>query len=74
MSGMRRKTIGLVTDGEEQEQYDFDVLIKLGVIMLKFGKSGDPHERLFKLSADRRYLTWRGGWLTRKMGRTCTGE
>jgi hypothetical protein len=69
----KRKTIGLITNGEDQEQFDYDSLINPGVTMLKFGKTGDPHERLFKLSGDRRFILWHAGWFTRKMGALCQG-
>ena len=41
--------------------------------MLKFGKGGTPHERLFRLSGDLRYLTWSSGWFTLKIGQKCSG-
>jgi hypothetical protein len=36
--------------------------------MLKFGRTGKPHERHFKLSRDLRFLKYRSGWFTSKMG------
>jgi hypothetical protein len=53
------------------EKFDFDSLIEPGITMLKFGTGGSPHERLFTLTADLRYLSWNAGWFCGKMGSKC---
>ncbi len=66
---MVRKTIGSVrAGGENESKFDYGPLINPGMTMLKFGRSGKPHERLFKLSADLRFLKWYSGWFTPKLG------
>lgn len=57
----------------EEENYDYESLISPGITMLKFGKGGTPHERLFRLSGDLRYLSWYSGWFCKKLGATCCG-
>jgi len=36
-----------------------------GVTVLKFGRSGQPHERVFKITGDYKDLSWQGGWLVK---------
>ncbi len=69
---MPRKTVGLQTKGEDI--YDYEALISPGITMLKFGRGGTPHERLFRLSGDLRYLTWYAGWFCSKSGGQCHGK
>eukprot|EP01036_Dinobryon_divergens_P031312 gene31312-40684_t len=54
-------------------QFDFESLQRPGIILLKFvgGYFGSPHERLFVLSNDLRYLSWESGWFCKKRGKTC---
>ncbi|KAJ1426888.1 PLC-like phosphodiesterase [Ochromonadaceae sp. CCMP2298] len=63
---MPRKTIG--QKGKKRETFDYEPLVEPGITMLKFGKGGAPHERLFKLSGDLRYLSWNSAWFCTKMG------
>lgn len=70
---MPRKTIG-INKVEEKESFDFGPLISPGITMLKFGRIGNPHERLFKLSGDLRYLKWYSGWFTSKIGTKCCSK
>ena len=42
--------------------------IKPGLTLLKFGSSGQPHERVFRLAGDLSTITYQGGWLS-KLGR-----
>lgn len=66
---MTRKTIGSRrVGGEAEKAFDYSPMINPGMTMLKFGKSGKPHERLFRLSVDLRYLKWYSGWFTPKLG------
>ena len=67
---MTRKTIGntAVTKTESEAAFDYAPLINPGMTMLKFGRSGKPHERLFKLSPDLRFLKWYSGWFSPKVG------
>lgn len=69
---MPRKTIG--SKGRKKDEFDYEPLVDPGITMLKFGKSGTPHERLFKLSGDLRYLSWNGGWFCSKLGGKCQGK
>jgi phosphatidylinositol phospholipase C delta len=69
---MSRKTIG--QRGKKRETFDYEPLVEPGITMLKFGKGGTPHERLFKLSGDLRYLSWNAGWFCTKMGTKCQGK
>jgi hypothetical protein len=68
---MPRKTIG--SKGKQKDEFDYEPLVNPGITMLKFGKSGTPHERLFRLSGDLRYLSWSAGWFCAKMGGNCQG-
>lgn len=68
---MPRKTVGL---SKGEEVYDYESLISPGITMLKFGRGGTPHERLFRLSGDLRYLTWYAGWFCSKVGGQCHGK
>ena len=42
-----------------------------GVTMLKMGRSGPAHEKLFQLSADKRFVVWTGRWFSPKFGAIC---
>ena len=45
--------------------FDFTEFQTEGIVMLKFGKSGDPKEKLFFLSSDNRYIYWESSfWST----------
>jgi hypothetical protein len=68
---MPRKTIG--SKGKQKDEFDYEPLVDPGITMLKFGSSGPPHERLFRLSGDLRYLSWNAGWFCSKLGGTCQG-
>lgn len=39
--------------------------------MLKFGRSGQPHEKIFTLTRSNRYVVWRAGTWTFKFGKEC---
>lgn len=69
---MPRKTIGNKT--KAKSEFDYEPLVDPGITMLKFGKGGQPHERLFRLTGDLRYLSWTAGWLSTKFGSKCQGE
>jgi hypothetical protein len=58
---------------EEEEHFDFKAM-KKGITMLKFGKRGPAHEKLFKLSGDKRYVMWDGRWFSPKLGKKCKSE
>lgn len=66
---MPRKSVGspkkrTKATSAEEETFDYAHLVERGVTLLKFGRSGKPHERVFKLSHDHRYLKWNKGWFT----------
>lgn len=42
--------------------------IKPGLTLLKFGASGNPHERVFRLAGDMNTMSYQGGWIS-KLGR-----
>jgi hypothetical protein len=42
-----------------------------GKVVLKFGRGGEPHERLIKITGDLKYLMWDSGWFCKKLGKTC---
>lgn len=48
----------------DDDSFDYAQLVERGVTLLKFGRSGKPHERVFKLSHDHRYLKWNSGLFT----------
>jgi len=52
------------------EKFDFKPLIK-GVTMLKMGRSGPAHEKLFQLTPDKRFVVWTGRWFSPKFGAIC---
>jgi hypothetical protein len=60
------------TEEAAQRNFDFEPFYK-GITMLKFGKKGAPHEKIFKLSGNQRYITWRSGWFTSKFGKDSSG-
>lgn len=64
---MVRRTLGK-SNGKQVDRFDFQQMINKGITLLKFGRGGKPHERLFKLSGDRRFLKWYSGWLSGKLG------
>jgi hypothetical protein len=70
---MVRKTIGGNKE-EKEDTFDYGPLIHPGITMLKFGRTGKPHERHFKLSRDLRFLAWRSGWFSSKYGAKCLGK
>lgn len=66
---MPRKTVGSPNkrnkNAEAQdESFDYSHLVNSGVTLLKFGRSGKPHERVFRLSHDHRFLKWNSGIFT----------
>lgn len=67
---MPRKEVGSPVKGashaaaKKDDGFDYAPLISPGVTLLKFGRGGKPHERLFKLSGDHRFLKWYSGWLS----------
>lgn len=65
---MPRKEVGSpkkkAAKAEEADAFDYSQLVERGVTLLKFGRSGKPHERVFKLSHDHRYLKWNSGIFT----------
>ena len=69
---MPRKTIG--SKAKAKDEFDYEPLVDPGITMLKFGQGGTPHERLFKLSGDLRYLSWSAGWFSAKLGGKCQGR
>ena len=52
------------------EEFDYGAMQK-GVTMLKMGRSGPAHEKLFQLSGDKRFIIWTGRWFSPKFGKTC---
>lgn len=48
----------------DDESFDYLHLVDSGVTLLKFGRSGKPHERVFRLSHDHRFLKWNSGFFT----------
>jgi hypothetical protein len=71
---MPRKTIGGKKGEEREEKFDYALLIFPGTTMLKFGRTGKPHERHFSLSKDLRYLEYRSGWFSSKLGGKTVGK
>lgn len=71
---MPRKSIGSKKGERGEEAFDYSTLIHPGVTMLKFGRAGKPHERHFKLSRDLRFLKYRSGWFTSKLGGSSVGK
>lgn len=71
---MPRRTVGKSSDKKDTETFDFLPMVQVGITMLKFGRSGKPHERLFKLSEDLRFLKWYSGWFTSKVGMKSIGK
>lgn len=71
---MPRKTIGGKRTDEKEETFDYGPLIHPGITMLKFGRTGKPHERHFKLSRDLRFLKYRSGWFNSKFGGKSIGK
>lgn len=65
---MPRRTVGQTSEESNKPAFDYGPMVQEGVTMLKFGRSGKPHERFFKLSQDLRFITWRSGWLSSKLG------
>ena len=55
-----------------EEEFGFEAMHK-GVTMLKMGRRGPAHEKLFRLSGDKRYVIWEGRWFSTKLGRKCRG-
>jgi hypothetical protein len=56
---MVRKTLGRKKWGKDDEKYDFDSLKDPGITMLKFGRSGTPHERVIHLSGNPPFVTFK---------------
>eukprot|EP01038_Epipyxis_sp_PR26KG_P009243 gene9243-12457_t len=74
---MARRTLGTpktstTKDLKVETTVDYSSFIDPGITMLKFGKSGSPHERLFQLSSDLRFITWSAGLFTFKFGYECS--
>ena len=42
--------------------------------MLKFGRAGQPHEKVLTLSKDNRYLVWIAEFFCLKFGKECEGH
>lgn len=53
---------------------DLGPLKTKGKYVLKFGKSGRPHERHLKLSGDQRFLQWESGFFSMKFGKLSSGK
>jgi hypothetical protein len=58
---MQRKIVG---GTEKTQEVDVSQLRNPGVTLLKFGRAGKPHERLFRLTEKDRFLKWYSGWWT----------
>lgn len=71
---MVRRTVGKSATKQEDDAFDYLPMVQVGITMLKFGRGGKPHERLFKLSADLRFLKWYSGWFTSKVGTKSMGK
>ena len=56
----------------KKDDFDFRPMQK-GITLLKFGNRGPAHEKVFKLSGDKRYITWDGRWFSPKLGKKCVG-
>ena len=56
----------------KKDDFDFRPMQK-GITLLKFGNRGPAHEKLFRLSGDKRFITWGGRWFSPKLGRKCVG-
>lgn len=70
---MPRRSVGK-DSSRKDDVFDYHPMINSGITMLKFGRSGKPHERLFKLSSDLRYLKWYSGWFSAKIGAKSSGK
>lgn len=57
----------------KKDDFDFRPMQK-GITLLKFGSRGPAHEKVFKLSGDKRYITWGGRWFSPKLGKQCVGK
>ena len=57
----------------KKDAFDFRPMQK-GITLLKFGSRGPAHEKVFKLSGDKRYITWGGRWFSPKLGKRCVGK
>lgn len=42
-----------------------------GISLLKFGRKGDPHEKIFTLTKDNRYIVWLANFWSWKWGAEC---
>ena len=57
----------------KKDDFDFGPMQK-GITLLKFGSRGPAHEKVFKLSGDKRFITWEGRWISPKLGKRCIGN
>ena len=57
----------------KKDDFDFRPMQK-GITLLKFGSRGPAHEKVFKLSGDKRFITWEGRWISPKLGKRCSGD
>jgi hypothetical protein len=57
----------------KKDDFDFRPMQK-GITLLKFGNRGPAHEKVFKLSGDKRFITWEGRWISPKLGKHCVGN
>ena len=65
---MPRKNANKKTD--EEGIVDFTAFYD-GISLLKFGKKGDPHEKIFTLTKDNRYIVWLANFWSWKWGAEC---
>lgn len=49
-------------------------LLDVGITLLKFGRAGQPHEKIFTLTRDNRFIVWLGAAMSWKFGRECEGR
>jgi hypothetical protein len=54
-----------------RDDFDYGPLHQ-GIKLLKFGNRGNAHEKIIKLSGNRRYLSWKGKIMSPKFGKRCT--
>ena len=55
---------------DDEGVVDFSNFYK-GISLLKFGKKGDPHEKIFTLTRDNRFIVWLANFWSWKWGAEC---